>query len=148
VEGYGVVIARQVRKSARLRVVANLMFVAAAGQDLLVSIDLPSPSQPMYQVPSMQQFEALAAQVAALTAQVEAMKANSSETLARTYHLGPKPTPGRGYDDRLTTRTGIGKTKLRELLEIGPVRGGLRRARAGDRFLVTETAVREWLGDL
>jgi hypothetical protein len=124
------------------------MFVAAAGQDLLVNIDLPSPSQPMYQVPSIQQFEALAAQVAALTAQIEAMKANSSEMLARTYHLGSIITPGRGYDDRLTIRMGLGRSKLRELLEIGPVRGGLRRSRAGDKFLVTEAAVREWLGDL
>ena len=66
---------------------------------------------------------------------------------ARTYHLGAKPSEGRGYDDRLTIRTGLGSTKLRELLVLGPVKGGLRHRRAGDKYIVSEAAVREWFGD-
>ncbi|MCI1187881.1 hypothetical protein MON38_10655 [Hymenobacter sp. DH14] len=81
-----------------------------------------------------------------IAAAIAAAKA-AEEVKCRTYHMGDKPTAGRNYDDRLTIRTGVGKTKLRELLEAGPVRGGLRRVRAGDKWLVSELAVREFFGD-
>ena len=68
----------------------------------------------------------------------------SAELFTRTYHLGQEPTPGRGYDDRLTMRTGFGLTKLRELLAIAPVRGGLRHQRNGRNYIVTERAVCEF----
>lgn len=81
-----------------------------------------------------------------MAAAMAAAKA-AEEAKCRTYHLGQEATPGLDYDDRLTIRTGVGKTKLRELLKLGPARGGLRRVRAGDKWLVSETAVREFFGD-
>lgn len=99
------------------------------------------------QVPTLQQYEAQQQQLQKLSAQLAALDWTGAAVLARTYHLGEKPTAGRDYDDRLTIRTGVGKTKLRELLELGPVRGGLRRVRAGDKWLVSESAVREFFGD-
>ncbi|MBF9140808.1 hypothetical protein [Hymenobacter properus] len=99
------------------------------------------------QVASLQQYQAQQAQIQALSAKLADLEWNGPQVLARTYHLGTVPTPGRGYDDRLTTRTGLGKTKLRELLDLGPIRGGLRRVRAGDKWLVTEAAVREFFGE-
>jgi hypothetical protein len=65
----------------------------------------------------------------------------------RTYHMGTKPTPGLGYDDRLTTRIKCCATSCYAYLELPVHRGGLRHQRIGKKYLITEQAVREWLGD-
>ena len=82
----------------------------------------------------------IAAQAAAATA--------TAQVLTRTYQLGVEPTPGRGYDDRLTMRTGFGLTKLRELLAVAPARGGIRHQRNGRNYVVTERAVCEFFQEL
>lgn len=81
-----------------------------------------------------------------IAGQVLAAKA-TAEVLTRTYHLGLEPTPGRGYDDRLTMRTGYGLTKLRELLALPVHKGGLRHQRNGRNYIVTERAVLEYFGE-
>ncbi|MCI1187880.1 hypothetical protein MON38_10650 [Hymenobacter sp. DH14] len=101
----------------------------------------------MYQVPTFHQFEALVSQVKEMAVQIEAMQADSNETLARTYHLGMKPTPGRGYNDRLVMRIGFCEAKIRQLLKVGPIRGGIRHRRVGNKYIVSEAAVREFFGD-
>lgn len=69
------------------------------------------------------------------------------EALMRTYHLGSKPTQGLSYDDRLTTRIKCSATTAYGYLNLPQKRGGLRHARIGKKYLITEQAVREWLGD-
>ena len=79
------------------------------------------------------------------------------DLLTRTYHLGQEPTGGehfadvlaggRGYDDRLTARTGFGASKLRQALKKPANRGGLRHCLNGSKYVVTELAVREWMDD-
>ncbi|MBO2010894.1 hypothetical protein [Hymenobacter negativus] len=64
----------------------------------------------------------------------------------RTYHLGTKPTPGRGYDDRLTMRLGFSATTCYEYLRLDPKRGGLVGRQVGNKWLVTEEAVRAFEG--
>ena len=75
--------------------------------------------------------------------------ADNPET--RTYHLGTEPTPGRGYDDRLTVRMGVSRSTLMAELalwrEFGGHRGGLRHTLGGTKYWVSEQACREWLGD-
>jgi hypothetical protein len=87
------------------------------------------------------------ATIVGLVAAKQAELLVDAEVKARTYHLGRKPTPGRGYDDRLTMRMGVSDDTLRSYLQLSHKRGGLRHKRAGKRYLVTEQAVREWLGD-
>lgn len=67
--------------------------------------------------------------------------------LARTYHLGTQPTPGRAYDDRLTTRLGVGHNMAYAYLELPVGEGGLRHSRLGKKYIVTEEAVRDFFGD-
>jgi hypothetical protein len=68
-----------------------------------------------------------------------------------TYHLGSKPTTGRNYDDRLTVRLGLSRTTIMQALALwrtyGGKRGGLRHLQVGAKYLVSESACREWLGD-
>lgn len=64
----------------------------------------------------------------------------------RTYHMGSKPTPGLGYDDRLTARLGCCASVAYDYL--GLKRGGLRHLRLGKKYHITERAVREFEGDL
>lgn len=75
-----------------------------------------------------------------------------AELLGRTYHLGTGPTPGRGYDDRLTVRLGLCRSTLLVELHLwrdfAGRRGGLRHISAGKKYLVSELAVREYLNDL
>ncbi|MBJ6141790.1 hypothetical protein [Hymenobacter sp. BT559] len=75
----------------------------------------------------------------------------AAEVEARTYHLGTKPTPGRGYDDRLTVRLGCSRSTLMAELEVWRTsagkRGGLRYTQGGKKYWVSEQACREWLGD-
>lgn len=74
----------------------------------------------------------------------EAPAVAAPDVRTRTYHLGANPTPGRGYDDRLTMRTGFGLTKLRELLALSVAHGGMRHQRNGRNYIVTERAVCEF----
>jgi len=72
--------------------------------------------------------------------------------LSKTYHLGSKPTRNRGYDDRITVRLGLSRTTIFKLLiiwqEHAGRRGGLRHKCAGKKYIITESACREWLGDV
>ncbi|GAA4362252.1 hypothetical protein GCM10023185_30020 [Hymenobacter saemangeumensis] len=70
-----------------------------------------------------------------------------AEVLGRTYHMGTKPTPGLDYDDRLWMRiTGHSVDTLYKYLAL-PVRdGGLRHKRLGNKYLVTEEDILEFLG--
>lgn len=70
-----------------------------------------------------------------------------AEVANRTYHMGTKPTDGLAYDDRLTARLKCCATTAYAYLELPVARGGLRHARLGKKYLVTERAVREFLGD-
>jgi len=69
----------------------------------------------------------------------------------RTYHLGTAPTPGRGYDDRLTMRLGPSRTKLMEELSLwtqfGGRRGGLPHKRVGTSYWVSETDCRAYISN-
>ncbi len=68
-----------------------------------------------------------------------------------TYHLGTEPTPGRGYDDRLTVRLGVSRSTIMAELDLWRAHagklGGLRHALGGKKYWVSELACREWLGD-
>jgi hypothetical protein len=70
--------------------------------------------------------------------------------LRKTYHLGKEPTPGRGYDDRLTVRTGYSRSTLMVALDLyrqyAGKRGGLAHAYQG-KYMVSEWDVRVWLND-
>ena len=89
------------------------------------------------------------AQIAAARLAAETTATAEANALARTYHLGATPTAGRGYDDRLPMRVGVGATLLREQLELwqrhGGKRGGLRHLRFGVKYIVSEADVREFL---
>lgn len=82
-------------------------------------------------------------------AEAGAPLAGNSET--RTYHLGTEPTPGRGYDDRLTVRLGVSRSTLMAELDLWRANagrlGGLRHSLGGKKYWVSEQACREWLGD-
>jgi hypothetical protein len=69
------------------------------------------------------------------------------EMLMRVYHMGNKPTPGIGYDDRLSIRLKCSPRTVYRYLDLPVKRGGLRHARMGSKYLVTEQAIREWFGD-
>ena len=70
-------------------------------------------------------------------AQVEAA------VLSRTYHLENTMSAVRGYDDRLSGRIGLPVDELRKLLDSGDLRG----KKAGTKYIVSEQAVREFLGE-
>jgi hypothetical protein len=69
--------------------------------------------------------------------------------LRKTYHLGTEPTPGRGYDDRLTMRTGRSRSTLMDELalweEFAGRRGGLPHTRSGSKYWVSEPDCREYV---
>ncbi|MDO7877349.1 hypothetical protein Q5H93_21570 [Hymenobacter sp. ASUV-10] len=68
----------------------------------------------------------------------------AAEVANRTYHMGGTPTPERGYDDRLTTRLGQCATTCYKYLGLFPAPGGLRHARLGKKYHVTEQDVRDF----
>jgi hypothetical protein len=70
-----------------------------------------------------------------------------AEAEQRTYHMGTKPTLGKGYDDRLTVRLGCSPTTAYTYLGLPEHRGGIRHRRLGKKYHVTERAIREWEGD-
>lgn len=65
----------------------------------------------------------------------------------RVYHMGAKPTLGLSYDDRLVKRIKCSSHTAYSYLNLLTKRGGIRHTRVGSKYLVTEQAVREWLGD-
>jgi hypothetical protein len=71
-----------------------------------------------------------------------------AEIEGRRYHMGAEPTPGLGYDDRLTVRLGLSATTVYKYLALPEQRGGIRHRRMGKKYYVTELALREWAGDL
>jgi hypothetical protein len=70
--------------------------------------------------------------------------------LRKTYLLCKEPTVGRGYDDRLTVRLGLSRSTILREFELyrssGGKIGGLRFTWSG-KYIVSEQACREWLGD-
>lgn len=83
-------------------------------------------------------------------AAAKAKAESEAAELARTFHLGAEPTKGRGYDDRLTMRTGYSRSTLLPLLKAGigrkPEYGVLVGLFAANKWIVSEAAVRAWLG--
>jgi hypothetical protein len=69
--------------------------------------------------------------------------------LRKSYHLGNNPTPGRGYDDRLTVRLGPSRSTLMAEIELwrvhGGKRGGLAHVMGGNKYWVSEQDCRNWL---
>jgi hypothetical protein len=69
--------------------------------------------------------------------------------LRKTYHLGEKPTPGRGYDDRLTVRLGPSRDTLLAHIDLwrqfGGKRGGLAHVMGGNKYWVSEQYCRDWV---
>lgn len=76
--------------------------------------------------------------------EAEATAKANQEALMRTYHLGEKPTSGRGYDDRLKMRLGCGADIARELVSSGRI----RHQYLGNRYSVEEQAVRDFYATL
>jgi excisionase family DNA binding protein len=70
------------------------------------------------------------------------------EVLMRVYHMGTKPTVGLSYDDRLFKRIRCSSHTAYSYLKLSGKRGGIRHTRVGSKYLITEQAVREWLGDM
>lgn len=72
--------------------------------------------------------------------------------LRKTYHLGTEPTKDRGYDDRLTMRTGYSRSTLLHMLNHGIGKemgfGILIGLCAVNKWIVTEEAVRVCFGRL
>jgi len=79
---------------------------------------------------------------------IQARALADAEVQNRRYLLSPNRTAGLSYDDRLTTRLGCGKTKAYELLQVPASEGGLRHLRVGNKYIVSEQAVRDLFGDL
>ena len=77
---------------------------------------------------------------------VDAAAKWEAEVANRSYHMGSKPTPGRAYDDRLTDRTGLSATTCYELLKLRYKNGGIDGRQVGNRWYVTEEAVRAFEG--
>jgi hypothetical protein len=73
----------------------------------------------------------------------------ATEISVRTYHLGTKPTLGRGYDDCLSARLGPSRPTLMAAIELwkqfGGKRGGRAHVRGGKKYWVSGQACREWL---
>lgn len=83
------------------------------------------------------------AYLAQVHCQQETARAAAAEheaALMRTYHLGEKPTPGRGYDDRLKIRLGCGSDLARETV----VSGRIAHQYLGNRYSICEQAVRDF----
>jgi hypothetical protein len=79
----------------------------------------------------------------------EAAGRERERLLLRTYHMGTKPTLGLEYDDRLYIRLNCCASTAYAYLDLYQTDpAGLRHTRAGKKYLITEQAVREWLGDL
>jgi hypothetical protein len=78
----------------------------------------------------------------------QARGAQAAEIENRTYHMGKKPTLGKDYDDRLTTRLGCSPTTAYLYLGLAEHRGGIRHRRFGKKYHITERAVRAWEGDI
>jgi hypothetical protein len=87
---------------------------------------------------------AIAAEIAARQEAARVAAEVDHDRLARTYHLGAEPTPGRGYDDRLKMRLGCGDDMARELL----TSGRLAHQYLGNRYSVCEQAVRDFYATL
>ncbi|MBH8558972.1 hypothetical protein [Hymenobacter negativus] len=85
-------------------------------------------------------------EVIRLAATAYADRLAAAELANRTYHMGSKPTPDRGYDDRLTARTGLSASTCYEYLRLDAKRGGLVGRQVGTKWLITEEAVRAFEG--
>lgn len=83
---------------------------------------------------------AVAAEIAARQEAARVAAEVNHDRLARTYHLGAEPTPGRGYDDRLKMRLGCGADAARELVTSGRI----THQYVGNRYSVCEQAVRDF----
>jgi hypothetical protein len=62
----------------------------------------------------------------------------ATEIRVCTYHLGKEPTPGRGYDGRLTVRLGPSRSTLMAEISLwqqfSGKRGGLSHVRGGKKY--------------
>lgn len=102
-------------------------------EDGVVNLIISEPTQ-----------RAIIQEVAARQEAARAQAEVDHDRLARTYHLGAEPTPGRGYDDRLKMRLGCGDDMARELVSSGR----LAHQYLGNRYSVCEQAVRDFYAAL
>lgn len=65
----------------------------------------------------------------------------------RTYHMGKKATAGLDYDDRLTTRLKCSPSTAYAYLSLPVKQGGLHHRRLGNKYHITERAVRKFEGE-
>lgn len=78
----------------------------------------------------------------------EARAQAEANYLQRTYHLGKEATPGLDYDDRLIKRLiPFNESEILTWLKRPEEKGGIRHIKEGDKYMVTEAALREWAGD-
>lgn len=107
------------------------------------TITLESQSHPL----TPEQWEALKKTLIDITP-AQAAASVETERMGRTYHLGKQATPGLGYDDRLTMRIApFDEKDLLEIMNKPESDGGLRHRKIGDKYIVTEQAIRQWFGD-
>lgn len=83
-------------------------------------------------------------------AEINARAKHEAEVAIRTYVQSPKQSREKEYDDRLHVRLNCGKTKAYGLLKAYEQghEGGLRHRRIGNKYIVTEQAIKEWEGGL
>ncbi|MDO7846453.1 hypothetical protein Q5H92_08800 [Hymenobacter sp. M29] len=103
----------------------------APGQNLAVMLSDPAQAEVMAQA----------------AGQFASEKAKQQE-LSRAYHMGANITQGCDYDDRLTVRLKMSADTLYRYLSLPVKDGGLRHRRNGNKYVVSEIACREFMGDM
>ena len=113
-----------------------------AAQNLALALAEVLNQQPRRLRPQDEAFELKARKA-------EAEGREQARILRRMYHMGSKPTLGLDYDDRLPVRLGCCAATAYAYLDLYQHdAAGLRHTRAGKKYLISEQAVQEWLGDL
>lgn len=109
----------------------------------LATIAMDGQSHPL----TAEQWEVLKKAVLEVTPAKAAAQVET-EWMSRTYHFGDEQTPGLPYDDRFSVRMALTGDDLKEFMNTPEQFGRLRHTKIGSRIVVTERAIREWLGDI
>lgn len=80
-------------------------------------------------------------------AAAQAQAKQRAEIENRTYHMGKKATAGLDYDDRLTMRLKCSPGTAYTCLGLPVKKGGLRHRRLGNKYHITERAIRDFEGE-
>lgn len=113
-----------------------LQLTLDTGQILSVALNLQTVTDRQLLV------DIAAAQVAA-----EVLAKQRAEIETRTYHMGKKATAGLEYDDRLTRRLKCSPGTAYAYLSAPVKHGGLRNRRLGNKYHITERAIRDFEGE-